>query len=77
MLYRQRNLIERDFCKIKHVRRIATRFDKLARNVLAAVTLALARLWLRADESRTYRRLVVDDSRLLEGALGWQSRFSG
>lgn len=53
MLYRQRNLIERYFCKIKHFRRIATRFDKLARNFLAAVTLASARLWLRAYESRT------------------------
>lgn len=53
MLYRQRNLIERYFCKLKHFRRIATRFDKLARNFLAAVTLASARLWLRAYESRT------------------------
>lgn len=52
-LYRQRNLIERYFCKLKHFRRIATRFDKLARNFLAAVTLASARIWLRAYESRT------------------------
>ncbi len=34
-LYRQRNLIERFFCKLKHFRRIATRFDTLARNFLA------------------------------------------
>ena len=33
-LYRQRNLIERFFSKIKHFRRVATRFDKLARNFL-------------------------------------------
>lgn len=52
-LYRQRNLIERYFCKLKHFRRVATRFDKLARNFLAAVTLASTRLWLRAYESRT------------------------
>lgn len=52
-LYRQRNVVERYFCKLKHFRRIATRFDKLARNFLAAVTLASARLWLRAYESRT------------------------
>ena len=32
---------------------VATRFDKLARNFLAGVTLASARLWLRAHESRT------------------------
>ena len=39
--------------KLKHFRRIATRFDKLARNFLAAVLLASTRLWLRAYESTT------------------------
>lgn len=52
-LYRQRNLVERFFCKLKHFRRVATRFDKLARNFLAAVLLASTRLWLRAYESTT------------------------
>jgi transposase len=52
-LYRQRNLIERFFCKLKHFRRIATRFDKLARNFLAAVCLASARIWMRTYESTT------------------------
>ena len=52
-LYRRRNLVERFFCKLKHFRRIATRFDKLARNFLAAVLLASTRLWLRAYESTT------------------------
>lgn len=52
-IYRQRNLVERFFCKLKHFRRIATRFDKLARNFLAAVLLASTRLWLRAYESTT------------------------
>jgi transposase len=52
-VYRQRNLVERFFCKLKHFRRIATRFDKLARNFLAAVALASARLWLRTYESTT------------------------
>jgi transposase len=46
-LYRRRNLIERFFCKLKHFRRIATRFDKLARNFLAAVCLASVRLYVR------------------------------
>jgi transposase len=50
-LYRQRNLIERYFCNLKQFRRIATRFEKLARNFLAAVALASARLWMRAIES--------------------------
>jgi transposase len=38
-LYCGRNLIERFFNKIKHFRGIATRYDKLARNYLAAVQL--------------------------------------
>jgi transposase len=53
VLYRQRNLIERFFCKLKHFRRVATRFDKLARNFLAAVLIASTRIWLRVYESRT------------------------
>ena len=52
-IYRQRNQVERFFCKLKHFRRVATRFDKLARNFLAAVLLASTRLWLRAYESTT------------------------
>lgn len=51
--YRERNLVERFFNRLKHFRRIATRFDKLARNYLAAVLLASTRLWLRAYESTT------------------------
>ena len=52
-LYRERNLVERFFNKMKHFRRIATRFDKLARNYLAALHLAAARLWARTYESKT------------------------
>jgi len=36
--YRQRHKIENYFCRIKDWRRIATRYDKLARNFLAAPT---------------------------------------
>lgn len=50
-LYRKRNLIERFFAKLKQFRRIATRFDKLARNFLAALVLGASRIWLRAIES--------------------------
>ena len=50
-LYRQRNLVERFFSKLKHFRRVATRYDKLAENFLAMVKLASMRLWLRAYES--------------------------
>ncbi len=52
-IYRQRNLVERFFNKLKHFRRVATRFDKLARNYLAAVLLAATRLSLRVYESTT------------------------
>jgi transposase len=51
-IYRQRNLVER-FCKLKHFRRIATRFDRLTRNFLAVVARASARLWMRAYELTT------------------------
>jgi len=43
--YRQRNLIERMFCRLKDFRRIATRYDKLARNFLAGVILAATLIW--------------------------------
>jgi len=49
-LYRARNRIERFFNRIKHCRRIATRYDKLAANYLAFVQLASIRLWLRVYE---------------------------
>jgi transposase len=38
--YRQRNRIERMWCRIKDWRRIATRYDKLARNYLSGAYLA-------------------------------------
>ena len=50
-LYRERNLVERFFSKLKHFRRIATRYDKLAENFLGMVQLASMRLRLRAYES--------------------------
>jgi transposase len=49
-LYRDRNLVERFFNKIKQCRRVATRYDKLAANYLAFVKLACIRLWLRVYE---------------------------
>lgn len=50
-LYRQRNMVERFFCKLKQFRRIATRYEKHATNFLAAIALASTRIWLRAIES--------------------------
>jgi transposase len=40
VLYKGRNAIERMFCRLKDFRRIATRYDRLATNYLAAVCLA-------------------------------------
>ena len=45
--YRQRNCIERFFNKLKQFRRLATRYDKLARTFLAAVHLVAAFLILK------------------------------
>ena len=40
-------LVERGFSKFKQFRRVATRFEKTARNYRAVVTLAAIILWLR------------------------------
>jgi transposase len=44
-LYRLRWRIENAFNRLKDFRRIATRYDKLARNYLASVCLAAALVW--------------------------------
>jgi len=46
-IYAQRHLVECCFSKLKQFRRVATRFEKTARNYLAVVTLAAIVLWLR------------------------------
>lgn len=46
-LYQERNLIERFFGKIKHFRRIATRYDKLARNYAGFLNLVAALKWAK------------------------------
>ena len=46
-LYRERHLIECCIGKLKQFRRVATRYEKTARNYLAIVTLAATILWLR------------------------------
>ena len=45
-IYKDRNLIERFFARIKQFRRIATRYDKLAKSFLSFVHLACAFIWL-------------------------------
>jgi transposase len=46
-LYAQRHLVECCFARLKQFRRVATRYEKTARNYFAVVTLAATILWLR------------------------------
>jgi transposase len=46
-LYKERHLVECCFSKLKQFRRVATRYEKTARNYLAVVTLAATILWMR------------------------------
>ncbi len=46
-IYKERNLVERFFQKIKNFRRIATRYERLARNYLSMLQLAATVVWLR------------------------------
>lgn len=45
--YRNRNVIERFFAKLKQFRRIATRYDKLASRFGSFVALAASVIWLQ------------------------------
>ena len=46
-LYAQRHLIECCFSKLKQFRRVATRYEKTARNYRAVVAISATMLWLR------------------------------
>jgi transposase len=52
-LYKARHLIENFFCKLKHFRAIATRYDKLARNFQAAIQFTATLIWLRTHAKIT------------------------
>ena len=45
-LYRERNLVERFFNRLKQYRALATRYDKLANTFLAAVATVCVLFWL-------------------------------
>jgi putative transposase len=45
-LYRERNLVERFFNRLKQYRALATRYDKLANTFLAAAALVCVLFWL-------------------------------
>jgi transposase len=44
--YKHRNLIERFFCRMKHFRRIATRYDKLAARFSSFIAIVASFIWL-------------------------------
>lgn len=44
--YQDRNLVERFFNRVKQFRRIATRYEKLARNYCSMLNLVCAFVWL-------------------------------
>ena len=46
-LYKERNIIERFFNKLKQFRRVATRYDKRLENFMGFVKLAAIALWLK------------------------------
>jgi len=45
-LYKERHLVENFSCKLKHFRRVATRYEKTARNFLGFLLLVLIKIWL-------------------------------
>lgn len=44
-IYKKRNVVERAFCRLKHCRRIATRYDRKALYFMAFLHLAAAHIW--------------------------------
>ena len=44
-IYRQRNVIERMFCRFKDWRRVATRFDRNIKTFMATVAIAATVIW--------------------------------
>jgi transposase len=44
-IYKQRNIIERMFCRIKDWRRIATRFDRNIKTFMATIAIAATVIW--------------------------------
>jgi transposase len=45
-LYKERNLVERLFQKLKHYRRVATRYERLAKNYSSILALVSTVIWL-------------------------------
>lgn len=52
-LYKERHLVECFINKIKHYRRVFSRFDKLAIRYIGFLSLVAAIIWLRSNVNRT------------------------
>lgn len=52
--YRDRNRVERMFNRLKHFRRIATRYDKTALSFRSFLNIAAAKIWLPSFVNRSY-----------------------
>ena len=50
-LYRMRNIVERFFCRMKDMRRIATRYERTKRNFESLIHLFAARLWINLESA--------------------------
>lgn len=46
-MYKERNLVERFFGKLKQFRRVATRYDKLLANFKGFILIAAIVIWLK------------------------------
>jgi transposase len=52
-IHARRNLVERCFSKLKHSRRLATRYDKTADSPIGFILVASIHLWIRRFVNRT------------------------
>jgi transposase len=44
-IYKQRNVVERMFCRFKDWRRVATRYDRNIKTFMATIAIAAAVIW--------------------------------
>ena len=52
-LYKERHLVECFINKIKHYRRVFSRFEKLSKNFLGFLSFVSALIWMRWNVNRT------------------------
>lgn len=68
-IYSLRNLVERCFSKLKHSRRLATRYDKTADSFLGFVLVASVRLWIKHFVHTTYNTFNIQRHLISRPAL--------